>query len=75
MGSLFDDFRWCLRLELLRLRGVGSLELFFIWPLTVASVLARCLDTSSTVKPGHGVKLLRLMACMRVILDGLKQAS
>ena len=25
MGSLFDDFRWSLRLELLRLRGVGSL--------------------------------------------------
>ena len=29
MGSLFDDFRWRLSLELLSLRGVVSLELLF----------------------------------------------
>ena len=75
MGSLFDDFRWILRLELLRLRGVGSVELFFVWPLTVASVLGRYLATSSAVNPGHDVKALRLMAWMKVLLDELKQAE
>ena len=71
MGCLFDDSRWRLRLELLRLGGVGSLDLLF----DVASVLCRYLDTSSDVKPGHVVKPLRLMAQMKVILDGMMQAA
>ena len=73
MGSLFDDFRWRLRLELIRLCGVGSIELFLMWPLTVASVLRRYLATRYAIKPGHDVKALFLMAWMKVIMDGLKQ--
>ena len=75
MGSLFDDFRWRLRLEWLRLFGVGSLELFFMWTLTVASVLGRYLATSSAVKPCHDVKALHFMYWTKVLLDGLKQAA
>ena len=75
MGYLCDYFRWRLRLDLLRLRRVGSPELFFMWPLVVAFVLGRYVSTGSAVKPGHDVKALRLLAWMKVILGGLKQAS
>ena len=60
---------------MLRFCVVGSLELFLVWPLKVASVLGRYLDTSSAVMPGHDVKPLRLMAWMKVLLDELKQAE
>ena len=46
-----------------------------MWPLTVASVLGGYLANSSDVSPGYDVKSLRLMAWMKVILYGLKQAS
>ena len=46
-----------------------------MWPLKVASVLGRYLVTSSAVKPGHDIKVLCLMAWMKVILYGLKKAA
>ena len=75
MVSLCDEFRWRLRLELLRLHGVGSPELFLMWTLTVSSVLDRYLATISAVKPVHDVKALCFMAWIKVLLDGLKQAA
>ena len=75
MGSLCDDFRWRLRLDFLRLCGVVSLKLFFVWPFKVASVLGRYLSTRSDINPGHDMKALCLMAWIKVLLDGLKQAA
>ena len=57
------------------LRGVGSLELFLMRNFIVASVFGRYLATSSAVNPCHDVKSLRLMAWMKVLLDGLNKTE
>ena len=51
------------------------LNICFMWPLTVASVLGNYLATSSAVNPGQEVNALLLMDFMKVLLEGLKHAA
>ena len=51
------------------------LNCFFVWPFKVASVLGRYLSTRSDINPGHDMKAFCLMAWIKVLLDGLKQAA
>ena len=51
------------------------LKVFFVWPLTIASVLGQYFATSSAVRPGQVVNALFLMALMKFLLEGLKHAA
>ena len=54
---------------------LAPLNICFMWPLTVASVLGKYLATSSAVNPGQEVNALLLMAFMKVLLEWLKHAA
>ena len=66
VGSGGGDFGW---VELV------PLNICFMWPLTVASVLGKYFATKSAVNPGQEVNALLLMAFMKVLLAGLKHAA